>query len=253
MHHEWRSSAPDSPGGCGPARSRSASACFLLGRGPVRGGQPRWATVVGVVEDARYRGIDDPRFDLYLPDQQITGMRVKHLMVRTSGDPTLLVGPIRGEARRLDSTVLIENAGVMNTLVGNATAPWRFSAWTLGLLGLLALTLASFGVCATLSQSVVERTREIGVRVAVGALPGQVAALVFREGFSLTLVGIAVGSLAATLAGGFLTRLLYEVPAIDWVTLTGMAVLLGLVSAIAVYVPAWRAARLDPTLALRQQ
>lgn len=223
------------------------------GQGPDEKGQPRWATVVGVVEDARYRGINDVRFDLYLPEAQIPGMRVKHLMVRTTVDAVSLTGSIRAEARRLDATALIENAAAMSSLVAQATAPWRFSAWTLGLLGLIALLLASFGVFATLSQSVVERTREIGIRVAVGALPGQVAGLVFREGVALTIAGIALGSAVAALAGGFLGRLLFEVPAIDAVTLGGVATVFGLVGGLATYVPAWRAARLDPTIALRRQ
>ena len=129
----------------------------------------------------------------------------------------------------------------------------RFWWVVLGLLGLIALLLASFGVCVSLSQSVVERTREIGIRVAVGALPRQVAGLVFREGVALTIVGITLGLSVATLTGGFLRRLLFEVPAIDAATLAGMAVLFSLISAVAVYVPAWRAARLDPTIALRRQ
>jgi putative ABC transport system permease protein len=174
-------------------------------------------------------------------------------MVRTTGDAASLTSAIRAEAERLDPTVLVENAVVMSSFVERATAPWRFSAWTLGLLGLIALTLASFGVFATLSQSVVERTREIGIRVAVGALPRQVSGLVFREGVALTLAGIVSGSTVAMLVGRYLGRLLFEVPAIDAMTLAGMAMLFSVVSAIAVYVPAWRAARLDPTLALRRQ
>lgn len=223
------------------------------GQGPDERGQPRWAKVVGVVQDARYRGINDLRYDLYLPQAQIPGMRVKHLMVRTTVDAASVTGSIRAEALRLEATALIENATVMSAFVERATAPWRFSAWTLGLLGLIALTLASFGVFATLSQSVVERTREIGIRVAVGALPRQVSGLVFREGLTLTAVGIALGSAVATLTGGYLGRLLFEVPAIDGATLAGMAMLFSLVSAVAVYVPAWRASRLDPTIALRSQ
>ena len=235
-----------------PGQDPIGKAILPPGQGLDAQGRSRWATVVGVVQDARYRGINDPRYDLYLPEAQIPGMRVKHLMVRTTVDAASLTSSIRAEARRLDSTVLVENAVVMTSFVERATAPWRFSAWTLGLLGVIALALASFGVFATLSQSVVERTREIGIRVAVGALPRQVSALVFREGIGLTLVGIALGSAVATIAGGYLGRLLFEVPAIDTVTLATMAMLFAVVSAVAVYVPAWRAARLDPTVALRR-
>jgi predicted permease len=223
------------------------------GQGLDERGRARWATVIGVVQDARYRGINDLRYDLYLPEAQIPGMRVKHLMVRSAMAPAALTSSIRAEARRLDPTVLVENAVAMSSFVERATAPWRFSAWTLGLLGVIALALASFGVFATLSQSVVERTREIGIRVAVGALPRQVSALVLREGVALTLIGIVLGSAVATLAGGYLGRLLFEVPAVDTATLAAMAVLFSLVSGIAVYVPAWRAARLDATTALRRQ
>jgi putative ABC transport system permease protein len=215
-------------------------------------GNPRWATVVGVVRDGRYRGLTDLRYDLYFPYLQIPDLTVKHLMVRATDDPLALVASIRSEIRRLEPAALVERVAVMDEIVDQATAPWRFSAWTLGLLGLIALTLASFGVFATLSQSVVERTREIGIRVAVGALPRQVAGLVFREGVVLTIAGIGLGSAVATLAGGFVGRLLFEVPAIDVVTLAGTATLLGVVSAVAVYVPAWRAARLDPSIALRR-
>jgi putative ABC transport system permease protein len=223
------------------------------GQGPDAQGRPRWATVVGVAQDARYRGINDLRYDLYLPEAQIPGMRVKHLMVRTTVDPISLAGPIRAGALQLDATALVEKAVVMSSFVESATAPWRFSAWALGLLGLIALVLASFGVFATLSQSVVERTREIGIRVAVGALPRQVSGLVCREGAGLTIAGIALGSAVASLAGGLLGRLLFEVPAIDAATLASMAALFSLVSAVAVSVPAWRASRLDPTVALRRQ
>jgi hypothetical protein len=147
---------------------------------------------------------------LYLPYLQIPDLTVKHLMVRASGDPLALAAPIRGEVRRLDPTALVERIVVMEDLVNQATAPWRFSTWTLGLLGLIALTLTSCGVFATLSQTVVERTREIGIRVAVGALPRQVTGQVFREGAGLTTAGVTLGSAAAMLVGGVLEGLLFE-------------------------------------------
>jgi putative ABC transport system permease protein len=174
-------------------------------------GSPPWATVVGVVQDARYRGLTDPRFNLYVPYQQSPDHLVKHLMVRTPRDPLSLIDPIRTEARRLEQTALVERISTMDRLVEQAIAPWSFSASTLGLLSILVLALASLGVYAIVSQSVVERTREIGIRVAVGALPRQIARLVLHDSLRLTAMGIAIGMAAANGAGRVLTSLLYEV------------------------------------------
>lgn len=215
-------------------------------------GQQQWSTVVGVVQDARYRGLTDPRFDLYVAYLQRPDILVKHLMVRTTRDPLSLVDPIRTEARRLESTALVENISTMDQLVGQAIAPWRFSASTLGLLSILALALASLGVYAVVSQSVVERRREIGVRVAVGALPRQIAGLVLHDGLRLTVLGIALGMAAAIGAGRVLTSLLYEVQPGDPLTLTSMAVLFLIVSTAAILIPVWRATRVDPVCVLRE-
>jgi putative ABC transport system permease protein len=141
----------------------------------------------------------------------------------------------------------------MDQLVGRATAPWRFSASTLGLLSALALTLASFGIYATVSQSVVERTREIGVRVSVGAAPRAIVSLILREGLGLTIAGITIGLAAAMGAARTLTGLLFDVRPIDPVTLAATALLLILVSGAAIVLPAWRAAYMDPAVALRRQ
>jgi predicted permease len=214
--------------------------------------QQLWPTVVGVVADARYRGLSDLRFDLYVPYLQHPGLLVKHLMVRTSRDPLALVDAIRNEAKALESTALVENVATMDQIVGRAMAPWRFSASTLALLSLLALGLASLGVYASVSQSVVERTREIGVRVAVGALPRQIAGLVLHDGLRLTAMGIALGLAAAIAAGRVLTSLLYEVQPYDPLTLTGMAVLFLIVSTAAILIPVRRATRVDPVCALRE-
>jgi predicted permease len=214
-------------------------------------GRQQWSTVVGVVQDARYRGLTDPRFDLYAPYQQHPNVLVKHVMVRTRRDPLSLVAPIRSEARRLESTALVEKLSTMDQLVGQAIAPWRFSASTLGLLSVLALALASLGVYATVSQSVVERTREIGVRVAVGALPHEIAGLVFRDSLSLTTTGIVIGLATAVGAGRVLTSLLYDVQPADPLTLAGMAALFTGVSTAAILLPVRRAARINPIEALR--
>jgi predicted permease len=221
---------------------------------PIDGqGQQQWFTVVGVVDNVRYRGLADLRFDLYLPYLQHPSLLVKHLMVRTSGDPLLLASAIRTEARRLDSSALVEKVATMDQLVSQAIAPWRFSASTLGLLSILALALASLGVYAVVSQSVVERTREIGVRVAVGALPREIASLVLRDGLSLTGAGIFIGLAAGIGAGRILISLLYEVRPLDPLTLAAVAALFTVVSTAAILLSAWRAVRVDPVSALKQQ
>ena len=216
-------------------------------------GVPQWSTLVGIVEDARYRGLTDSRFDLYVPYLQRPDHAVKHLMVRTRREALSLVGPIAAEARRLEPTALVENISTMDQLVGRAVAPWRFSASTLGLLAVLALSLASLGVYAIVTQSVQERRREIGVRVAVGALPRQIAGLVLRDILSLTAVGIAAGLTVGTGAGRALSSLLYDVQPTDPLTLSAMTALFLTASTTAVLMPVWRATRVDPVQVLRQQ
>jgi putative ABC transport system permease protein len=223
------------------------------GTSPDEQGKPRWATVVGVVHDARYRGLTDLRFDLYLPYLQIPNMLVKHLMVRTFRDPFSLAAAIRAEGRRLDPATIVEKIAAMDDVVAQAMAPWRFGTWTLGLLSLLALALASLGVYAAISQSVVERTREIGVRVAVGALPRDIVGLILREGLGLTVAGISMGLAVALGLGRILSSLLFGVRPIDPITLAGTTTLLIVVSSAASVLPAWRAARVDPALALRHE
>jgi putative ABC transport system permease protein len=215
-------------------------------------GAPRWTTVVGIVRDARYRGLRDPRFDLYVPYRQNVGVRIKHLMVRTTGDPLAFADPIRAAARRLDSAAIVEGVTTMGDLVRRATASWRFSASTLGLLSFIALGLAALGIYATVSQSVAERTHEIGVRVAVGAAPRQVAHLAVREGLGLAAVGIAAGVLIASGVARILTGLLFEVEPIHPLTYGATAALFVVVTFAATALPASAAARVDPIVALKR-
>jgi putative ABC transport system permease protein len=222
-----------------------------LGTQPDEQRRPAWATVVGVAHNARYRGLTDQRFDLYLPHLQMPGALVKHLMVRTSGEPFALAAPIRAEARRLESSALVGKVAAMDDIVAQATAPWRFSTWTLGVLSLLALALASLGLYAVVSQTVVERTREIGVRVAIGALPREIVHLVLRDSVTLTLAGISIGLIVTLGVGRILTSLLFDVQLIDPPTLAAVAALFIVVSAAAIIVPAWRGAHVDPVVALR--
>ncbi len=214
-------------------------------------GRGVWVSIVGVVGDVRYRGLTDPRFDLYLPHTQ-SDLRVKHLMVRSSADPSLLAGSIRAEARRLEPSVLVENVEMMGNIVRAATSAWRFSASTLAILGALALALALVGIYATVSQSVVERTREIGIRVAVGAMPQHIRRLVLREGLGLAMIGVALGVAISVAVVRIVSGLLFGVPRVDAPTLAATAVVLFVTSTLALGIPAWRAARVDPATALRR-
>ena len=138
-------------------------------------------------------GLTDVRFDLYKPYLEQTE-RVKHLMVRADGDPLALVAAIRAAARRLEPTSLVEGATTMEEIVGTAVAPWRFSATTLGVLSAIALLLAVLGIYATVSQSVVERSREIAVRMALGGLRRDIIRLIFGEGMRVTVAGVLSAS-----------------------------------------------------------
>jgi predicted permease len=216
-------------------------------------GPPRWATVVGVVETARYRGLTDVRFDLYIPYLQRLGDPVKHMMVRTSNDPISLVAAIRRAARDLEPAVLVEGVRTMDQIVGRAMSPWQFSATTLGLLSAFALTLAILGVYGSASESVVQRRREIAIRSALGALPRDIVRLVLREGVWLTTIGIAAGLTMSIAAARALGGLLFGVRPVDPGTLLGTSALFLLVSAAAMLVPAGRALRVDPAAALKHE
>ena len=216
-------------------------------------GEPIWSTLVGVVEDAHYRGLTDLRFDLYTPYRQPRALRVKHLMVRTSANPQALVAAIRAEARRLEPASLVEGATTMEAVVGGAVAPWRFGAVALATLSGFALLLAALGIYGTISQSVVERRREIAVRMAVGGVARDIVRLVFREGMAMTIAGVLAGLLAAAAVGRGVAGLLFGVEPLDAATMGGMAALFVIVSGVALALPAWRATSVDPASALKQE
>lgn len=215
-------------------------------------GEPQWSTVVGVVQNALYRGLTDIRYDLYVPYLQNPD-RVKHLMVRTSSDPLALASTIRAEVRSLEPTALVEGVRTMDAIVGHAMAPWRFSAWTLALLSLLALTLSMVGMYGVVSQMIVERTREIAVRTALGACSRDIIVLVLREGLILTLLGMVLGLALAAGGSRLLSGLLFGIPSVDPITFVAVPALAILTTLIAIVLPARRAARVDPLVALRYE
>jgi putative ABC transport system permease protein len=216
-------------------------------------GKPLWSTVVGVVEDARYRGVSDIRYDLYVPYLQNPNDLVKHLMVRTSGDPLALASVIRAEALRLEPAALVEGVTTMDEIVGQSTAPWRFGATTIGFLSILAAGIALLGLYGNVRQSALERSRELAVRAALGASPRALGALVLREALVVILAGVGVGLLIAAATSRGLSGLLFGVEPIEPLLFLSMAALFTIAGFLAAWLPSRRAARVDPLVALRYE
>ena len=225
----------------------------MLGRGaPGDEKQPGWQTVVGVVEDARYREVETPRFDLYLPYRQSPN-QVQHFMVRLSGDPLAAVPALRTAVAVLDPEARIDGISTMEEVVGRAFAPWRFSSIVVSAFAAIALTFAAVGIATLVAFAVTQRTREIGVRVALGAQTRDVVVLVASEGAWVALAGLAMGVVAAWILRRSVESMLFGVAPDDALTFGGVALLLVVVSLLAAYLPARRAARVDPVLALRAE
>jgi predicted permease len=211
-----------------------------------------WQTVVGVVEDARYRGIQNPRLDVYLPYTQVTdGLR--HLVVRTRGDPLALAGAVREQVRALDADAGVGELTTMQRLVDRALTPWRFASALLGAFAFVALLLTASGLFAVLHHFVSGRTREIAIRMALGADPRRVRRFVLSQGLGVTALGVALGSALSLVLARSLSALLYGLDERDPWSHLGGVVLIGLVAAIACLLPARRAARVDATVALRSE
>ena len=214
-------------------------------------GLPAWQTVVGVVEDARYREIARGRFDLYVPFTQVS-MGLDHLVVRTEGDPARLAAALRAEVPRADPNFVVRSVAPLRGLVDDAMRPWRFNMTMATLLAGLALGLAAVGLFGTVAYGVARRTREIGVRRALGAQALDVLRLVWGQALALTLLGAAVGLGVALAATELLRPLLFGVAPRAAGTLAVLTALLLAVCASASLLAAWRATRIDPLAALRE-
>lgn len=214
--------------------------------------KPGWQTVVGVVEDARYREVEAPRFDVYLPYRQAPN-HVQHFMVRLTGDPLAAVPALRTAVAALDPEAKVDGIATMEEVVGRAFAPWRFSSVVVSAFGAIALTFAVVGIVALVAFAVKQRTREIGVRVALGAQTRDVIMLAASEGAWIALAGVVIGVLAAWILRRSVESMLFGVAPGDPVTFGGVVLLLALVSLLAAYLSARSAARIDPVVALRAE
>jgi predicted permease len=215
------------------------------------GGRTR--TVVGVVGDIRDVQLDAPPTPmLYLPYGQLplNGMT---LLVRTRGEAASVADRVRQQIRTLDSALPVPEVRPLETNRAAAIAGPRFRTILLASFGAVALLLASIGLYALVAFTVAQRSREIAIRVAIGARPSQVAGIFFRRGVRLTLAGAAAGLFGAWVLAGVLGSLLFETNVRDVGLFAAAALLLGLVAAAASYLPARRAARLDPVVALSRE
>jgi predicted permease len=214
--------------------------------------QNPWITVVGVVADMRRTGVDMPvREEAFLPYAQNESPG-QTLVVRTSKDPLAIVPQVRRVVREIDSAQPVANVKTMDQVLAGLVAQRRFSMTLVGVFGALALTLALIGAYGVTSYLVSQRTREIGIRIALGANPSRVSSLVVREGMRVAGAGVLTGVIAALFTTRLAASLLYGVSPRDPATLGVVALTLLIASALANYLPARRAARVDPLTALRQ-
>ena len=219
-------------------------------------GQERpWATIVGVVADVRQLSLEVGDADaVYLPSSQWYWADTEmSLVVRARGDAAELIPAIRKVIWSVDKDQPITRVASMESLLARSQAERRFALILFETFALVALLLAATGIYGVLSGSVSERTREIGVRAALGASRTNILALIVRQGMTLTALGVAAGSIAAAIATKAMAALLFGVSRLDPVTYLGVIALLAGVSAIACWAPAWRAARVDPSITLRAE
>jgi putative ABC transport system permease protein len=219
-----------------------------------------WVTVVGIVADERHNGVTGiVKEKFFIPHSQwhiVTGgslIRSVFVVARTTGDPMSIAGAVRNEVRQLDPTLPVANVRPMSEVVAAALATPRLTGFLLAAFAAIALALAAVGIYGVLAYLVSQRTQEIGVRLAIGADRSQVLAMILRQGMTLSVAGIAIGLAAALLLTRLMQSLLYQVRPADPVTFVAVPLILLVVALVASYVPALRATRVSPLIALRTQ
>jgi predicted permease len=207
--------------------------------------------VVGVAQDGKYTGLNEaPRPFVYRPQWQYR-VGATTMVVRAEADPQKVIALVRGELQQLDPNMPIASVRTLVERLSLPLLPARIVASALGGFGLVALLLAAIGIYGVMSYAVSKRTREIGVRMALGARAKDVLKLVMTQGMALTLIGVAIGAPAALGLTRLMKSVLFGVSATDPLTYAGVAALLTLVALLACYIPARRATKVDPMVALR--
>jgi predicted permease len=224
----------------------------------VKPGAPRWRTIVGVVGHVKHYSLDvEGREQIYFPHRQplygVFAPRDMTLAVRTSLDPASVTSAIRGQVFAIDKGLPLYNIATMDQLVANSVAQPRLNLSLLVAFALLALALAAVGVYGVMAYAVTQRTQEFGIRMALGASPADVLKQVFLEGGRLAALGLGLGLIAALALTRLMASMLYGVKPSDPLSLGVAAALLAVVAFAACYIPARRATRVDPLVALRYE
>jgi predicted permease len=216
-------------------------------------GDQDFREVVGLVADSKYNSLTEPRRAfMYIPLQQEYAPQI-NLHVRTSSDAKGMVSALRNEVQQIDPSLPVLNIQTLSERVENSLGGERRQATLLGSGGILALILAAVGLYGVMSYSVAQRTREIGIRMALGAGRGNVMGLVLKQGLTLVSAGVVLGLVAAFGITRLLASLLFGVSAIDPITFVGTSAVLIVVALLASYLPARRATKVDPIIALRYE
>jgi putative ABC transport system permease protein len=212
-----------------------------------------WITVVGVVGDLRHTGLDvEPRPEVYRP-YAVNPLGAPVLVIRTGADPGAMLTALSAAVRSVNAGVPAYNVSAMQALVDRSTAQRRFVMWLLAGFAAAALLLAAVGIYGTVSQAVAQRTQEIGLRMALGASPGEALRMVFSQGMRPVAVGAALGAAGAVGLAQLIRGLLFEVRPLDPAAFAMAAGALVAAALAACYIPARRATRVDPLTALRQE
>jgi putative ABC transport system permease protein len=227
-----------------------------LGRRIRPGFTDPWCTIIGVVDDVKNAGLDRPTgTEIYLPygQAQGSGARNMYAILRAKGDPRSLSGAVRQEISAIDPALPLSQIRLMDDVMSAAQSRPRFLTLLLALFSCVALAIATIGIYGVISYSVERRSKEFGLRMALGAQPSDVLSLVMKQGAGLALVGVVVGLIAAFALTRLMTTLLFGVTATDPATFAVVTALLTVVALAASYIPARRATKVDPIVTLRYE
>jgi putative ABC transport system permease protein len=211
-------------------------------------------TIVGVVDDVKYQGLnEEPKPTIYVPFLQNLWWRSMYIAVRTQNDPLTHVAAIRNEVLSVDKDLPVSNIKTMEQIISESVTEPKALTTLFGLFGVVALILASVGIYGVMSYSVTQRTREIGIRMALGAQKGDVLQMIVRQGMGLAVIGVGIGLFASFALSRLIADLLFGVSARDVMTFFAVSLILAVVALVACFVPARRAAKTDPMVALRYE